>query len=592
MVSTPPRPGRESFAYVREWEDQFLALFPHRYDYIWAERPQPGHRAQWKTEKRHPLSDRLIRQGAYLYGVRFGQVTNYLMIDLDAKSPYHPSKDPIASDRLRSALEPLGLLASVACRSSYSGGIHLYFPFETAQNSFQLAQAATLLLERSGFILAPGQLEIFPNPKLYKSEGEPSLFNAHRLPLQEPGSTLLDPDWHLNTDSQTVFVWRWQWAKERNDLTTEAIAQVLKTQRRSYARLTTRASKFLADLDAEIEAGWTGYGQTNHLLGRIALRTYIFHHLINGGSPLSGQTLVETIATTARSLPGYEDWCQHQMELEHRAQEWARSIEASHYYPYGYRTQRPNPDPNPETPTKPNWNQQQAEAAKDRIRQGLADLLNRQALPTGATDRRNALAAYGVSQSTLSKYKDLWHPDHLRPAEETPTEELHPDPSITPSEHQLEPRQDGVLHPDPSNKLYGLAGSPAHYRQSEASPSYEVGGSGGFSTGFHLPLNEFPPIVPSEEFKQQVAANIARSRLQLQAARELKQKAWEENHVNKMLRFLTSADPILVSEGKQWLRFELRSHGLELDADVGEEGMREAIALVLELKGWEVEKTV
>ncbi len=74
------------FRCVRERGDHFLALFPHRFDYIWAEYPNPGENVEWKTESRHPLSDRLIQQGSYLYGVRFGAETRYCLLDIDAGS--------------------------------------------------------------------------------------------------------------------------------------------------------------------------------------------------------------------------------------------------------------------------------------------------------------------------------------------------------------------------------------------------------------------------------------------------------------------------------------------------------------------------
>lgn len=107
-----------SFQGVREWNNNFLALFPHRFDYIWAEHPSLDAAVEWKTESRHPLSDRLIQQGAYLYGVRFGAETDYCLLDIDTSSAYHPKQDAFAISRIAAALEPLGLISYVACTSS------------------------------------------------------------------------------------------------------------------------------------------------------------------------------------------------------------------------------------------------------------------------------------------------------------------------------------------------------------------------------------------------------------------------------------------------------------------------------------------
>jgi len=72
-----------TFPSVQEGDDPFLALWPHRYDYLWAEHPNPDERPEWQTESRHPLSDRLLQQGAMLYGVRFGPTTRYCVLDIE-----------------------------------------------------------------------------------------------------------------------------------------------------------------------------------------------------------------------------------------------------------------------------------------------------------------------------------------------------------------------------------------------------------------------------------------------------------------------------------------------------------------------------
>lgn len=165
---------------------------------------------------------------------------------------------------------------------------------------------------------------------------------------------------HLDS-SQQVFVQQWQFAQERNDLDTKLLKQILKQAKRKSFRISGKADKFVNDLNAEIELGWTGAGQTNRLLGRITMRSYIFHHVLSRGQPLSGAALIGEIVETAKALPGYQDWCQHQHEIEHRAGEWAKCIESSHYFHYG--------DPNGKFKAKseeleqaieqtPTWNQQ------------------------------------------------------------------------------------------------------------------------------------------------------------------------------------------------------------------------------------------
>ncbi|MBI4784723.1 MAG: hypothetical protein HY785_25915 [Oscillatoriophycideae cyanobacterium NC_groundwater_1537_Pr4_S-0.65um_50_18] len=408
------KPNRflQKSVYVKE-PDAFLALFPHRFDYIYAEHPHPGQSPDWQTERRYPLADRVLLQGDLLYGVRFAAETQYCLLDIDMGSIYHPQRDALAISRILAALEPLGLAAHLACTSSYSGGLHLYFPFQKAQRSWEIAIALSASLETAGFKLAPGQLEVFPNPKPYGTEDNLSLYNAHRLPMQA-GSYLLNADFQPIWSDRDRFVTQWHQVEIHNDIDAVALRRILRQVKRRHYRISGKADKFLNDLNAEIELGWTGSGQTNYLLGRIALRTYVFHSVLSAVEPLQGQALVDEIVRIAQALPGYQQWCRHQHEIEQRSAEWARCVEASRYYPYGRKAvdvaEKPSdPLENP----APSWNQQQSENARERIRGAIAFHLDHHSLPASATARFRLLTQAGVGGSSLYRHRDLWHPDFL-----------------------------------------------------------------------------------------------------------------------------------------------------------------------------------
>ncbi|MCY7320398.1 MAG: hypothetical protein LH660_00985 [Phormidesmis sp. CAN_BIN36] len=323
------------------------------------------------------------------------------MIDLDYGGLYHPSRDPFGVDRILAALEPLGLVAHIAITSSHGGGIHLYFPFEQPQKTWRIALAVKVALESAGFLIRQGHLEVFPNSKPYDFEA-PTLYQAHRLPLQI-GSYLLDGSAQPCYTSHSVFVSRWQNCQHRNDVTTAALDRMIALARADQPRLTGKASKFLNDLNADIEVGWTGRGQTNFILGRIAMRCYIFEHL-------EDSQLIAQIVTTATQLPGYRDWCRHQHEIRDRAEEWARSIMSSRcYFPYGTQA---NVQPSPDIDMT-SYNQQQSDNARERIQAAIASMLNAGTLPAQTTARFAALKQAGIGSSTLYRHRDLWHPDFL-----------------------------------------------------------------------------------------------------------------------------------------------------------------------------------
>jgi len=508
-----------AFSSIQESDDPFLALWPHRYDYLWAEHPNLGERPEWKTEIRHLLGDRLLQQGTHLYGVRFGKQTDYLMLDIDAGSFYHPQRDHLAIPRMLAALEPLGLVTTVTVTSSYSGGIHLYLPFQPAQETWAIAQVVSILLANAGFKLKPGQLELFPNPKPYSEA--PSLYAGHRLPLQA-GSYLLNSEYQRIYGEQTTFVQHWQFAQQRNEIDQRTLKRVLQQTKRKRRKLSGKAEKFLHDLNTEVLAGWTDAGQTNHLLGRIAMREYIFGHVQRGGEPLTGEDLAAAISEVARSLPGFETYCRHQFDLEPRSMFYARSIQISHYYPFGTKHQtKASPLPGPATPPKPTWNQDQSQSARDRIQIALSDLQQRHALPATITARKQAINSYGIGNQTLDKYKELWHPNYLKPLQ---GKESHPISTVFTDLETLKPLQGKESHPIGTNKLVTIAAVP----QGQAVRSLEVGGCGGFSTG--APIADHK----SERAEQQLA----------------KMQAW-----------LASDDPILVAEAQQVLTAQVQAVG-------------------------------
>ena len=548
--------------YIQEWDDEFLSLWPHRYDYIQAEHPAPGDKPDWSTERRHPLSDRLIRQGSYLYGVRFGKLTHYCMLDIDIDSAYHPRQDPFAFQRMQEALEPLGLVRSIICTSSYSKGIHLYFPFEEEKFSWKIAAAVTTLLENQGYKIAPGQLEVFPNLKPYLPEGAPTLYNAHRLPMQA-GSYLLNEALEPIWSSQERFVSQWQIAQAKNDIDAATLELLLKQSRRVRYRITTKADKFLNDLNAEIELGWTGSHQTNHIIGRIAMRSYIFGHILYAEDPLEGQALIDDIIGIAITLPGYEEFCGHQDEIEKRAKEWARSVEGcSRYFHYGRKS--PNKTEADDAPT---WNELQAEAARDRIRAAIADQLDRGTLPATTTARFKALTSYGISGKTLYANLDLWHPEHLW---KTPSDS----PSFNKTS-ELDRLEEASSSGSPESLLLpkGCNSPTGKGLNNSKLPDLATAGCNAL---LDKTSNDLEPAETAAEAAaetdeteligiEQVRAAIAKIQAAKQAAkeqraeeqrrdRETQAAAHREAKAQQMRQFLTSGDPILRAEALAWMQ--------------------------------------
>lgn len=447
-------------------------------------------------------------------------------------------------------LEPLGLTNVVTCTSSYSGGLHLYFPFQFAQTSWELAIVVSTLLEAAGFFLTPGQLELFPNPKPYAA-ASPSLFNAHRLPLQ-PGSYLVNADFQPIWSDQQTFVQHWRFAQTRNCVERKIFQKLLKKSRQQPHAISGKAEKFINDLNAEIELGWTGAGQTNRLLGRITMRVYIFHHILFGGEPLAGQALVDQIVATARSLPGYAEWCQHQHEIVQRAEAWARCIEGSRYFHYGIASGKYKPKTDTAHSTQPNWNQRQSEAARERIRQAIADLLNQNTLPSGVTARFQALTQYGIGGASLYRHRDLWHPSYLltEPVENALA------PQTANLDHPLDRVEDASNGHNLPSLLSENGGNTPTGKSLTDRPSHSQTATGS-NTASAQGLNS---VSGSDRACQpltmdwQAWADASQTAFQPphQSINQIRQEAKQAAYIARMQQYLESGDPILTTEALAW----------------------------------------
>jgi hypothetical protein len=422
-------------------------LFPYPWQAIVAPTPpDASQKPAWQTLTQYPLKPRALwaywQDAAQLVGVRFGATTTYGLIDLDALSLHHPIRDRRALTTLQAALASIGIYQTLLLRSSWNGGLHLYIPLPEAVPTFGLAVALKHCLEAHHLPLQAGQLEVFPNVKRYSKAGEYSEYNAHRLPLQPgSGSVLLSDRLQPLPSNLSSFFQQWDQAAAAQDLEQlhQALAQTKKQhQYRSYHRRSNTAL-WRQELETEIEQGWTGPGQTNHLLKTIGCYGVVFQSL-------SGEALTHYIERTAIHSPGYQEWCQHQHEIHRRAQEWAAAAE-NYYWPLGTSPKRDRSlHPTTAANNIVNFNQKRAEDAQVRIKQAVLKLTQQGQLPDGLTTRAQAIASLAqCSHSTLQKYKELWHPEWYVIDQPEPVIAPSVTPVAEPSE-ALESAPRGELH--------------------------------------------------------------------------------------------------------------------------------------------------
>ena len=243
----------------------------------------------------------------YIIGKRFGKLTNYLMIDVDNGSPFHPANGGIRPSL--DAMESLGPCRYLLIRSSVSGGLHIYFPLAEPVSSWGIACAAHAALTAAGVSVAGGICELFPNKKAFNAE-----HNGHRLPLQQD-SFILDDDFRCTGNNKAVFLRQWQHCQTGQDeaLLADVLAEkpLPRPKRISVSSLPPIA--------------WTGPGQSNEVM----------KELVNYGDRALGlktiPALEDWIVVVARQLSGFEQFASEESKNDLTRKNWAYRWAKSHF---------------------------------------------------------------------------------------------------------------------------------------------------------------------------------------------------------------------------------------------------------------------
>lgn len=410
-------------------EGQRLAeLFPNGWNWIYTQATAPGEKPDWETIRKYPLAPvelwSLHQDENCIIGIRPNKLTKWGILDLDAGSNYHPTRDPEALTKILNALEDIGIVRSLLCQSSHSGGLHLYIPLPENIGSFGLALALKLNLEAAGIKLRSGQLETFPNVKRYipRDQGY-SNYNGIRLPFQ-PNSGFMPLDLDLNPLLWSIGDWLDAFDRSAQAQDLEKLKKAIADAEINYRiRGGERTPHSLENWQERIDTekqGWTGAGESNEKFKLFACEARVF----------MGMDSIESIAAyieeTALNTPGFLEHSHHVPDLKQRAKDvaaWAMK----YYWPLGGPSDRTTGyHSQQKAPADFSYHQAKREAAQHRIREAIGQLQRENGLPETTTARAKAIVQLAkISQHTLYKdsNKPLWHPDYFpTPAEKAKTQ--------------------------------------------------------------------------------------------------------------------------------------------------------------------------
>ena len=385
----------------------FTSFFPHGYKFIYASGLDAKGKPNWVTEKRYPITARRLYDhwldDDMLIGVRFGTNTAYGMLDIDKNSPYHPHRNEEQFRGILQALEDIGLVRPLIMQSSFSEGLHVYYPLPDQVSSFALACGIKACLKSHGYEIASGVLEIFPNTKAFGTKENPTEFNGHRLPLQK-GSYMLNDDLEKIGNDLDYFVFVWQMCQDSQDI--DLLKVAIAEARANYqppklSRKTDEILKWRDDLEKQIADGWTGNGQSNRLLYLMGKYARVFLGCADV------EAIAKYITKTARAAAGFFKFSGDIHRLEKKAKDIAQWC-LKHHFPWGSKkTEQTNE-------VDMSKAERQSERI-ERIRLAVSELKNTGAMPQTIRGMAQAIAkTASVSIETLYDNKELWHPEFTK----------------------------------------------------------------------------------------------------------------------------------------------------------------------------------
>jgi len=430
----------------------FANFFPYSWKFIYAKNVDRTSKPEWKTETRYPITGRRLydywADNETLIGVRFGNQTEYAMLDIDKGSPYHPNNNHEKFKTVLQALEEIGLVRPLIVQSSHSEGLHIYYPLWQEVPSFGIACAIKASLQKNNCEIAAGVIESFPNTKKYDSE-----YNGHRLPLQT-GSYLLDNDLQIIGRDLNQFVETWLTIQEQQDI--DLLKQAIAEAQANYQppKDNRKPIQWREDLEKQIQAGWTGQGQSNQLLYLMGKYARVFLCCEDD------EAIAEYISKTAKTAAGFIKYCSDINRLDQKAKDIAKWC-FMHHFPWGSKKEAQTDNQSEKENTETQKAQKQAERL-ERIRTSVNELNKTGEMPETIRGMAQAIAkAAKVSVETLYENKHLWHPEFTESRNSTNTNNFTPSPTAidTPIE-QAETQTEKAVTEKALYKALGCSETP------------------------------------------------------------------------------------------------------------------------------------
>ena len=237
--------------------------------------------------------------------VSFPSRTMWACIDIDAVGKYHPANSADGIDRIKDALACLGLIEALEFQSSFSTGIHLYYPLPTAVKTWDLACALAHACRAKKLDVSGGNLELRPNTRNFKSG-----YLTIRAPFSGQDNGLYAGIGCIEHSDLSILRHMFNRATIKNSLVLpeEHLSTISGPFTIVRAPLANKNS--LDYYKNVLSDGFTSSSQTQE----IQFAALIVARMVEGVDtvPALRARLIELVT----SSPGYTEYCQHQRQIE------------------------------------------------------------------------------------------------------------------------------------------------------------------------------------------------------------------------------------------------------------------------------------
>ena len=227
-------------------------------------------------------------------------------VDVDINSRYHPANDGEGIEPVKNALAEIGLIRALEFQSSFSTGMHLWYPLPAATKSWELANAIEDACRAKNLENRDGVLELRPNRRNFDSN-----FKLIRAPLSGDGNALrIGGVVRLEESSVAILRHFFNRAAKHNRLTPLQREQAIIACSSSITRSKKSSKNKLDFYKCRLAEGFSGPGQTQE----ISLAALIVARMAEGVG--SVQHLRKRLVELVTTAPGFQQHCDHKQEIE------------------------------------------------------------------------------------------------------------------------------------------------------------------------------------------------------------------------------------------------------------------------------------